>query len=152
MAVAFLAPSIAASGVPPALAQGDPMRVDRTDPAHLKAPLRGYDQPEHLEPRVRRTESRAVYSLPDGLDGLASYDKALSRLCQRGAFGQKVDGFYWARAKDRRYGVAFSGGANLLDPQNRRQPGKAYFIEGQDSRCKVYVGDQALLSKHYIAP
>ncbi|WP_255542453.1 hypothetical protein [Azospirillum sp. INR13] len=34
--------------------------------------------------------------------------------------------------------------------RNRRQPGKVYFFRNQDSRCSVWVGDQAKLMPHYI--
>lgn len=103
-----------------------------------------------VPPRLRYADSRMVYRLPDGLKGLATLDRTLSQLCQRGAFIQKSNGYYWAVSPGRSYGVAFSGGANLDDAQNRRQPGKVYFFLGQDSRCSVYVGDQAKLMPHYV--
>lgn len=131
-------------------AAADPMRVERTDPTHLRALNRPIIPKEVIPPRTRFVRSQAVYSLPKGLDGLMKFDATLSHLCQRGAFGQETDGFYWARTPDKRYGVAFSGGANLVDPQNRRQTGKVYFFSGQDSRCAVYVGDRARLAPHYI--
>ncbi|PWC39526.1 hypothetical protein [Azospirillum sp. TSO35-2] len=127
------------------------LRTERTDPGHRRPPFHAYEPPPAPhEPRLRRTESRAVYSLPKGLDGLAILDRTLSHLCQRGAFLQKIDGLYWAATPDRHYGVAFSGGANLIDPQNRRQSGKVYFFRDQDSRCQVWIGDQARLTPHYI--
>ncbi|MCW2243383.1 hypothetical protein [Azospirillum canadense] len=133
----------------PALA--DPVRVERTAPDHLRALMQPPVVPkEILPPRTRFTRSQAVYSLPKGLDGLAKFDPALSHLCQRGAFLQESDGFYWARTPDKRYGVAFSGGANLVDPQGKRQKGQVYFFDGQDSRCRVYVGEQARLMPNYI--
>jgi len=133
-------------------AADDPMRMERTDPDHLR-PLPHLLMPnEVIPPRIQYGRSQVVYNLPNGLKGLATFDKELSRLCQRGAFLQQSDGYYWARTKDKRYGVAFSGGANLDDPQNKRQPGKAYFFDGQDSRCEVYVGDQAKLMPHYVGP
>lgn len=131
-------------------AAADPMRVERTDPSHLRALNRPLIPKETLPPRTRFIRSQAVYSLPKGLDGLATFDPALSRLCQRGAFGQERDGFYWARTPDKRYGVAFSGGANLVDPQDKRRPGQVYFFDGQDARCRVYVGEQARLMPNYI--
>ncbi|MCG5242534.1 hypothetical protein ACIU1J_18115 [Azospirillum doebereinerae] len=106
---------------------------------------------QFVPPRLRFSDSRMVYTLPNGLDGLATLDKTLTHLCQRGAFIQKSDGFYWAVSPGRRYGVAFSGGANLDDAQNKRQAGKVYFFHNQDSRCTVYVGDQAKLMPHYVA-
>ncbi|KAA0685822.1 hypothetical protein [Azospirillum brasilense] len=133
-------------------AAADPMRVERTDPGHLRALNRSSLPQEVIPPRTRHVRSQAVYNLPKGLDGLTRYDAALSHLCQRGAFGQEMDGFYWARTPDRRYGVAFSGGANLSDPQNKRKTGQVYFFDGQDSRCNVYVGDQAKLMPHYVGP
>ncbi len=123
----------------------------RTDPGHLRPPFRAYEPPPPgHEPRLRRTESRRVYALPQGLKGFATLDRTLSQLCRRGAFLQEIDGLYWAATPDFRYGVAFSGGANLIDPQNRRQPGKVYFFRNQDSRCSVWVGDQAKLMPHHI--
>ncbi|KAA0683992.1 hypothetical protein [Roseomonas genomospecies 6] len=133
-------------------AAADPMRVERTEPDHLRALNRPSIPKEVIPPRARFVRSQAVYNLPNGLSGLARYDAALSRLCQRGAFGQELDGFYWARTPDKRYGVAFSGGANLSDPQNRRKTGQVYFFDGQDSRCEVHVGDQARLMPHYVGP
>lgn len=133
-------------------AAADPMRVERTDPSHLRALNRSLLSPEVIPPRTRHVRSQVVYNLPTGLDGLARYDAALSRLCQRGAFGQEMDGFYWARTPEKRYGVAFSGGANLSDPQNKRKAGQVYFFDGQDSRCNVHVGDQAKLMPHYVGP
>ncbi|OYD85130.1 hypothetical protein [Azospirillum brasilense] len=133
-------------------AAADPMRVERTDPSHMRALNRSSLPKEVISPRTRYVRSQAVYNLPKGLDGLTRYDAALSRLCQRGAFGQETDGFYWARTPDKRYGVAFSGGANLSDPQNKSKTGQVYFFDGQDSRCDVYVGDQAKLMPHYVGP
>lgn len=133
-------------------AAADPMRVERTDPSHLRALNRSSIPKEVIPPRTRFVRSQTVYNLPKGLDGLTRYDSALSHLCQRGAFGQELDGFYWARTPDKRYGVAFSGGANLSDPQNKRKTGQVYFFDGQDSRCEVYVGDQAKLMPHYVGP
>ncbi|WP_353859506.1 hypothetical protein [Azospirillum formosense] len=132
-------------------AAADPMRVERTDPGHLRALNRSFLPQQVIPPRTRHVRSQAVYNLPKGLEGLTR-DPALSRLCQRGAFGQEMDGFYWARTPDKRYGVAFSGGANLSDPQNKRKTGQVYFFDGQDSHCTVYVGDQAKLMPHYVGP
>lgn len=148
----LLLPSLLVLLLLPAAADAqEVLRTDRTEPGHLRPLFRAYEPPPPgHEPRLRRTESRAVYKLPDGLKGLATLDRALSHLCQRGAFLQQIDGLYWAATPDYRYGVAFSGGANLIDPQNRRQPGKAYFFRNQDSRCSVWIGDQAKLMPHYI--
>ena len=133
-------------------AVADTIRVERTDPSHLRALSRSSIPQEVIPPRTRHVRSQAVYNLPMGLNGLTRYDAALSRLCQRGAFGQEMDGIYWARTPDKRYGVAFSGGANLSDPQNKRQAGQVYFFDGQDSRCNVFVGEQAKLMPHYVGP
>lgn len=143
--------ALIALAVSPALA--DPVRVERTDPDHRRALMQPPVVPkEFLAPRTRFIRSQAMYSLPKGFDGLAKFDPALSRLCQRGAFVQESDGFYWARTPDKRYGVAFSGGANLVDPQGKRQKGQVYFFDGQDSRCRVYVGEQARLMPNFIGP
>jgi len=136
----------------PLPATADPMRVERTDPDHLRALNRPAVPKEFIPPRTRFVRSQMVYNLPQGLSGLLKFDAELSRLCQRGAFVQEMDGYYWARTPEKRYGVAFSGGANLADPQNKRQTGKVYFFEKQDSRCAVYVGDQAKLMHHYVGP
>lgn len=130
----------------------DPMPMERTDPTHLRTRDRSVTPVPVIPPRPRFVRAQPVYSLPERVTAFASYDRTLSHLCQRGAFGQQTDGHYWARTPDKRFGVAFSGGANLVDPQNRRRPGKVYFFDGQDSRCRVYVGDQAALMKHYIGP
>ncbi|MBP2315772.1 hypothetical protein [Azospirillum soli] len=135
----------------PATADG-PLRAERTDPDHLRPLDRTVTPQEFIPPRIQYQRSQVVYNLPDGLKNVATFDRTLSRLCQRGAFIQQSDGFYAARTKDKRYGVAFSGGANLDDPQNQRKPGKVYFFDGQDSRCSVYVGDQAKLMPHYVGP
>lgn len=137
--------------LPAAAGAQEVLRTDRTEPGHLRPPFRAYEPPPPgHEPRLLRTESRAVYKLPNGLNGFATRDRTLSHLCQRGAFLQQIDGLYWAATPDYRYGVAFSGGANLIDPQNRRQSGKVYFFRNQDSRCEVWIGDQAKLMPHYI--
>ena len=133
-------------------AAADTMRVERTDPGHLRALSRSYFPKQTIPPRTQFVRSQVVYNPPKGLSGLTRYDAALSHLCQRGAFGQELDGLYWARSPDKRYGVAFSGGANLSDPQNKRKTGQVYFFDGQDSRCDVYVGDQARLMPHYVGP
>ncbi|AWB07664.1 hypothetical protein A6A40_22005 (plasmid) [Azospirillum humicireducens] len=142
---------LAAFLLPPTAGAQEMLPTDRTDPGHLRPPFSAYEAPQPgREPRPRRTESRRVYALPQGLKGLATFDRTLSHLCQRGAFLQEIDGLYWAATPEFRYGVAFSGGANLVDPQNRRQPGKVYFFRNQDSRCSVWVGDQAKLMPHHI--
>ena len=129
-----------------------PLRAERTDPDHLRPLDRTVTRPEFIPPRTRYQRSQVVYNLPDGIKSVATFDRTLSRLCQRGAFIQEMNGFYWARTPERTYGVAFSGGANLVDPQNRRAPGKVYFFDGQDARCTVWVGEQAGLMEHYVGP
>ncbi len=129
-----------------------PMPLERTHPDQLREPFRDPITPQYIPPRVPVVRSQAVYSLPDGLAKLAEPDETLSELCRRGAFVQEVDGYYWARTKNRRYGVAFSSGHNLIDLQNRRKPGRVYFFDKQDSFCTVYVGRQSRLMKHYIGP
>lgn len=146
-AAALLA--LAGAAIPAALADDVPptdWSSSERHSLHRVHPPRSF-----VPPRLRFSHSRMVYRLPAGLDGLAFVDHALSHLCQRGAFIQQSDGYYWAVTPGRRYGVAFSGGANLEDPQGKRLPGKVYFFHGQDSRCTVYVGDQAKLMPHYLA-
>ena len=124
----------------------------RTEPGHMNSLPQFYIAPQPGLPRTRYRRAQVVYRLPKPLPELAVRDNALSRLCQRGAFIQEMNGFYWARTPERTYGVAFSGGANLVDPQNRRAPGKVYFFDGQDARCTVWVGEQAGLMEHYVGP
>ena len=124
----------------------------RTEPGHLRGMINPYVTPQPGLPRTQHIRAQVVYRLPSSLPDLATRDGALSRLCQRGAFIQEKNGFYWARTPDRVYGVAFSGGANLIDPQNKRTPGKVYFFDGQESRCTVWIGDQAKLMAHYVGP
>lgn len=126
------------------------LRLERTDPEHKAALMRPVIVPQTHPPRTDFVRSRAVYKLPDGLGGLAKLDQRLSDLCRRGAFMQRMDGYFWARAKDRRYGVAFPTGDSLIDPQNRRDPAKVYFFEEQDSRCAVYIGDRQKLMPNYL--
>ncbi|HEY0835293.1 MAG TPA: hypothetical protein VGE72_15425 [Azospirillum sp.] len=133
-------------------AAAEMLRMEQTRPDHLRGFNRPLIQPERVVPRVQHIRSQVVYRLPGAVHELASLDPALSHLCRMGAFTQETPGFYWARTPQRSYGVAFSGGANLDDPQNRRTPGKVYFFEDQDSRCTVYVGDQAKLMKSYVGP
>lgn len=118
----------------------------------LHPPMRTYATPEFHPPRTQYVRSQAVYKLPDGLRGVATRDARLSELCRRGAFVQRIDGFYWARAKDRRYGVAFGSGHNLIDAQSQRAPGKVYFFEDQDSRCSVFIADQRSVTGLHIGP
>ncbi len=132
-----------------AAAEQQPQRTDRD---HQRGILNLYVTPQPGLPRTRYTRAQVVYRLPGNLPDLATRDPALSRLCQRGAFIQERNGFYWANTPERTYGVAFSGGANLIDPQNRRQPGKVYFFDRPDARCTVWVGDQARLMPHYVGP
>lgn len=146
LAVGGLTVSALLSGAGPAAA----MRVQRSSPDHLRAPYSVPEPPAAIPPRIFFPHGRAVYGLPQGLEGMAQRDNALSHLCQRGAFLQKADGYFWAVAPDRRYGVAFPNGGSLDDPQKKAQAGKVYFFTGQDSRCTVYVGDQAKLMPHYI--
>lgn len=122
------------------------LRMDRTSPDHLRPPTPPLSVPEVIPHRTRFLQPARLYTLPDGLAGLATVDETLSRLCRRGAFVQQTDGYFWAQTKDRRYGVALADGINLTDAQNRRQPGKVYFFENQDSsRCTVLVGDRQRL-------
>ncbi|MBP2231082.1 hypothetical protein J2847_004393 [Azospirillum agricola] len=143
--LALLAGGLAAGGV----AAGDVPPTDWPS-SQRHEEYRVHPPRQFVPPRMRYTHSRKVYVFPNGLDGLATLDRTLSHLCQRGAFIQSSDGFYWAVTPGRRYGVAFSGGANLEDPQQKRQAGKVYFFHNQDSRCTVHVGDQAKLMPHYV--
>lgn len=134
----------------PAAAQMLP--TDRTDPEHLRGLTRPYVTPQPGLPRTRHIRAQVVYRLPADLKELAKPDAQLSRLCRRGAFTQQSNGFYWARTPARSYGVAFSGGANLNDPQNRRKPGTVYFFEDETNLCTVWTAEQAKLMPHYVGP
>jgi len=133
-------------------AAAEMLRLEQTRPDHLRGFNRPLIQPERVVPRTRIIRSQVVYRLPTDLREVATLDPALSHLCRMGAFTQETPGFYWARTPQRTYGVAFSGGANLDDPQKKRQAGKVYFFDDQDSRCSVYIGDQAKLMKSYVGP
>lgn len=134
----------------PGAAVADRMRLEQPD----EKSMRGLHIPPppiyYNPPRTLFTRSRTVYNLPGPISQFAIRDARLSRLCQVGAFIQQSDGFYAARTPGKRYGVAFSGGANLDDAENRRRPGKVYFFDGQDSRCTVWVQDQKALQGNYI--
>lgn len=136
----------------PALAEQRLRLVPPSDGHTLFPLMRTYGTPQFHPPRTQYVRSQAVYRLPDGLRGVATRDRRLSQLCRRGAFVQKIDGFYWARTTDRRYGVAFGSGYNLIDAQSQRAPGKVYFFEDQDSRCSVHVADQRAITGLYIGP
>lgn len=137
----------------PGLAAAETVKPARPDRDHL-APLPQPPPvpPPVLPPRTRFERAQVVYRLPMALPEIADADPTLSRLCRLGAFVQETNGFYWARTPQRSYGVAFSGGANLVDPQNRRRPGKVYFFQDPDARCTVWVADQARVMSHYVGP
>jgi len=147
-ALAALAAALLAAG--PAAAERLP--PERTDPDHLRGRPSPYEAPQPGLPPTRHVRPTTVYRLPGEMREFAVLDKELSRLCQRGAFTQATNGFYWARTPGRSFGVAFSGGANLYDPQKKRAPGKVYFFENADIRCTVWVADQAALMPHYVGP
>ncbi|WP_029007351.1 hypothetical protein [Azospirillum halopraeferens] len=129
------------------------MKPDRPERDHMGGLLRPPpDRPERPPLRPRFARAQVVYRLPMAIPEVATADPTLSRLCRLGAFIQEVNGFYWARTPGRSYGVAFSGGANLVDPQNRRLPGKVYFFQDPDVRCTVWVADQAAVMDHYVGP
>ncbi|MGQ9370053.1 hypothetical protein [Azospirillum sp. ST 5-10] len=137
----------------PGVAAADGVEPVRPDRHHLAPPAQPpREPPPALPPRTRFVRAQVVYRLPMALSEVADADPALSRLCRRGAFVQEANGFYWARTPQRSYGVAFSGGANLIDPQNRRRPGKVYFFQDPDARCTVWVADQARVMSHYVGP
>lgn len=133
----------------PALAEEQPQR---TDPGHQRGILNLYATPQPPAPRTWIKRAQVVYRLPKDLPEMAKLDPKLSHLCRRGAFIQESNGFYWARTPTRTFGVAFSGGANLVDPQNKRTPGKVYFFDQPDGPCGVWVADQAKLMPHYVGP
>ena len=123
-----------------------------TDPAHKRGLLDLPVLPQPGLPRTQYKRAQVVYRLPQELKDFAVRDATLSRLCQRGSFIQEKNGYYWAHTPGRAYGVAFSGGANLVDPQKQRQKAKVYFFDMPDARCTVWVGDQAKLMPHYVGP
>lgn len=104
-------------------------------------------------PSPRRVRPKIIYSLAaDRFDALTRFDPALTRLCRRGAFTQVMDGWLYARTPQRRYGVAFPNGANLYDPQQRRQADQVYFFREQDTgRCRVYAAPKTALAPYWVA-
>lgn len=133
----------------PALAEQQP---ERTDPAHQRGILNLYVTPQPPLPRTVTRRAQQVYRLPNELKAMATLDAKLSQLCRRGAFVQETNSFYWANTPGRSFGVAFPAGTSLLDPQNKRKPGKVYFFDEPEGRCEVWVGDQAKLMPHYTGP
>jgi hypothetical protein len=148
--VLLTAPGIATTVVAAAEPAGVRMQMD--DQGHLRPKIRERLPAELIPPRTRFGQSYRVYSFTDPIQKVAKVDYALSRLCQRGGFIQQVDGLYWAQTPDRRLGVAFSGGANLIDGQNRREKATVYFFDGQDAYCTVYVAKQEAVMARFIAP
>lgn len=116
----------------------------------VTAPVPDPNQPLPHRPRIIR--SQVLYRLPMAMREVASVDSTLSHLCRRGAFVQKMNGFYWARTPERSYGVAFPAGTSLNDPQGRARPGQVYFFQNPDAFCIVWVGEQRLLMPHYVGP
>ncbi|MBV5335755.1 hypothetical protein JZU48_01725, partial [bacterium] len=115
-------------------------------------PIRERLPAEPIPPHTRFVKSTRVYSFTNPIEKVAKIDHRLSHLCQRGAFTQLIDGFYWAETPDRRLGVAFSGGANLSTPQDLRKKGEVYFFDGQDAVCTVYVAKQQAVMDRFVAP
>ncbi len=134
----------------PAAAQMMP--TDRTDPEHLGGLNNLYVTPQPKLPRTQNIRGQVVYRLPSNIAELAKIDTKLSRLCQRGAFTQQINGFFWARTPSQTYGVAFPGGNTLNDPQDKRTPGKVYLFDKPEALCTVWVADQGKLAPHYVGP
>lgn len=149
--VLLTTPGIATTTVV-AAAEPTGVRMQMDDQGHLLPKLRERLPAEVIPPRTRFGQSYRVYSFADPIQKVGKVDYALSRLCRRGGFIQQVDGLYWAQTPDRRLGVAFSGGANLVDGQNRREKATVYFFDGQDAYCTVYVAKQEAVMARFIAP
>ena len=135
-----------------ALAAEPGVRLRLEDQGHQRPQIRERLPYEVIPPRVRFGQSLRVYSFTDPISKVARVDYTLSRLCQRGAFIQEMDGMYWAQTPDRRLGVGFSGGANLVDPQKRREKATVYFFDKQDSYCTVYAAAQRDVMDRFVAP
>ncbi|WP_448189938.1 hypothetical protein [Azospirillum sp. sgz301742] len=146
--LAALLPAALSFALGPAAAR-EPLR---TEPGHMHGMIEPYVTPQPGLPRTQHIRAQVVYRLPKGISEMATRDATLSHLCQRGAFIPEKSSFYWAHTPDRAYAVAFSGGANLTDPQKKRKPGKVYFFDLADARCTVWIGDQAKLMAHYVGP
>lgn len=137
----------------PSVCAGEPgVRLRLDDDGHMRPKVRERLPAETIPPRVRFGQTYRVYSFTDSIQKIAKADNALSHLCRRGAFIQQSDGMYWAQTPDRRLGVAFSGGANLDDPQNKREKATVYFFDKQDAYCTVYVATQAAVMAQFVAP
>lgn len=128
------------------------VRMQMDEQGHLRPKIRERLPAEPIPPRTRFGQTYRVYSFTDPIQKVAKVDYALSRLCQRGGFIQQMDGMYWAQTPDRRLGVAFSGGANLIDGQNKREKATVYFFDGQDAYCTVYVAKQEAVMARFVAP
>lgn len=145
----FLAAGILLTGT---LAQSTEPRLRLDRDGHQRPQIREGLPVEVIPPRVRFGQSLRVYSFADPISKVAKVDYSLSRLCQRGAFIQELDGMYWAQTPDRRLGVGFSGGANLVDPQRRREKAMVYFFDKQDAYCTVYAAAQRDVMNRFVAP
>ncbi len=147
VAIAALFTPVFVDGVATAQAVNEIDPKTGIDPYHRR-PLPGMS-PRVPYPRVgpRRVHSQLVYIMTEqNVRDLTDADPELSRLCGRGAFGQVMDGWLYARTDRRRYGVAFANGANLHDPRNRRREDSVYFVRNQDTPlCEVRVAQQGQL-------
>lgn len=150
--IAVAAASLSAAASLPALAAEPGVRLRLDDQGHQRPQIRERLPYEVIPPRVRFGQSLRVYSFADPISKVARVDYTLSRLCQRGAFIQEMDGMYWAQTPGRRLGVGFSGGANLVDPQKRREKATVYFFDKQDSYCTVYAAAQQEVMDRFVAP
>jgi len=129
-----------------------PMRLDQPDEGHGRARHFPPLDMMWIPPHPTTISPRVVYNLPDGLGAFAKVDRVLSQACRRLAFIQKVDRHFWARTRERSYGVAFPTGGSLVDYRKLAKPDKVYFFEDQGGDCAVWIGDMKKLIPHYVSP
>jgi len=142
-----LATIVVASAAP---ADDRPMGLDRPNDGHGGARHFPPFDMMWIPPHPTMISPRVVYNLPDRIGAFAKVDRVLSEACRRLAFIQKVDRHFWARTRDRSYGVAFPSGGSLVDYRKLAKPDKVYFFEEQDGDCAVWIGDMKKLMPHYV--
>lgn len=124
-------------------------------PAWADGPMVPVPVPDPNQPlphRPRYIRAQVLYRLPMPISEVARADRHLSFLCRRGAFVEKMNGFYWARTPERSYGVGFPRGTSLNDPQSQARAGFVYFFQNPDGNCTVWVAEQRLVMPHYVGP
>ena len=93
-----------------------------------------------------RPNGHRLYSFPVKFADYANryaggIDEQLSRRCQQGRFGQRMNLRYYAVFRDGVAGIAFGTGQNLYDPGRLARQSRMYFIRLSPSSgiCRVFT-------------